>query len=109
MMEPSGQPLPEDLILSLRLFSFFLGNGTVNLEVLPLDMGDYRHNIVQYGSELEQIYTIFLRNLRIEADGKILGAEYAQRRAAQWIRRYCDPSYVIEPPFTDRELELGEP
>jgi hypothetical protein len=108
-MSSQPQALPEDLIVTLRFFSFYLGNGTLHPEILPRELGDYRPMIVQYGSELEQIYTIYLRNLKIGADGKVQGASHAQKRAAQWIRRYCDPTYVVEPPFTDEEVELGGP
>ncbi|WP_435830459.1 DUF7677 family protein [Micromonospora echinospora] len=27
-------------------------------------------------------------------------------RAAQYVRRYCDPDYVVDPPFEDWETEL---
>jgi hypothetical protein len=108
-MDSATQRLSEELIVTIRVFSFFLGNGTIDLDVLPFEGDDYRSHIVQYGSELEQIYTIFLRNLRIDADGKVENADYAQKRAAQWIRRYIDRSYVVEPPFTAEEVELGEP
>jgi hypothetical protein len=30
----------------------------------------------------------------------------AERRAAQYIREYCDPGYTAEPPFADWEVEL---
>jgi hypothetical protein len=108
-MSSQGQPLPEDLIVTLRLFSFYLGNGTLHPEVLPPELGEYRPKIMQCGSELEQIYTVFLRNLKITPDGHVQGASHAQKRAAQWVRSYCDPTYVVEPPFTSTEVELGGP
>lgn len=108
-MNGSDVPVPENLVVALRFFSYYLGNGTLDLVVLPHEFGDYRPKILNYGSELEQVYTVFLRNLRIAPDGRVVGVEHAQRRAAQWIRQYCDPSYAVQPPFTDQELELGAP
>ncbi len=107
-MENVIHKLPEDLIVALRLFSFHLGNGTLDPTILPPRL-DYRPHIVEYGSELELIYTIFLRNLHIDDHGTVHNVAYAQRRAAQWIRRYLDPQYPVEPPFTHDELELGSP
>ena len=30
----------------------------------------------------------------------------SDRRAAQWIRSYCEPTYKVEPPFEQWEMEL---
>ncbi len=105
----STEKIPEDLIASLRLFSFILGNGTLDEELLPEEIGDYRKHIVQFGSELEMIYTIYLRNLEIDSNGKVLDDSLAQKRAAQWIRSYIDPKYVVDPPFTAEETRLAGP
>ncbi len=91
-----------------KRFSFYLGNGTLDPSILSPD-NDYRPHIIEYGSELEHIYTIFLRNLQIDNHGKVHNVAYAQRRAAQWIRHYLDPQYRVEPPFNNDELELGSP
>jgi hypothetical protein len=107
-MHPTTGPaaIPEDLIATVRSFSFALGNGTLDREVLPREI-DYRQSVVQFGSELELIYNIFLRNLTLTASGEVGNSSYAQRRAAQWIRSYCDPDYVVDPPLSDHEQELA--
>ncbi|WP_443098503.1 DUF7677 family protein [Undibacterium terreum] len=33
----------------------------------------------------------------------------AEHRAAQCIRRWCDPAYEVNPPFEDWEAELFAP
>jgi hypothetical protein len=40
---------------------------------------------------------------------KVLNAKYAEKRATDYLRAYCDPSFVVEPPFEDWEVKLHEP
>nr|WP_164903733.1 hypothetical protein [Nonomuraea polychroma] len=44
------------------------------------------------------VFTIYTNVLEIDENGQVDDG-YAQYRAAQWIRRYCDPTYVIDPPY----------
>jgi hypothetical protein len=106
-MTENAKPIPENLIAVIRYFSFWLGNRTLDPKILPLTGEDYRPWIVQYGSDLEMIYTVFLRNLTIDSSGAVHGADHAARRAAQWIRRYCDATYVVDPPFSEEEERLA--
>jgi hypothetical protein len=65
-----------------------------------------------YGEEpsaIEQAYAIYANIIEIDENGIVLNAKYAQKRAAQYIRSYCDKTYKIEPPFESWELELHEP
>ena len=55
------------------------------------------------------VFTIFTNILEINEKGVVTNAGLAQERAAQWIRRYCDPSYDVEPPFEPWETELAGP
>ncbi len=96
--------LSEDVRRAVRFFAFYLANGTVDLELLG-DI-DYRPHLVQFGSELEMAFTIFTNVLEVDDSGRVTNGGHAQRRAAQWIRNYCDPSYEIEPPLADWEVEL---
>jgi hypothetical protein len=89
---------------SIRLFAFYLANGTLALDVL--DGVDYRKNLMKYGSDLEQPFAVFANVLDVDDDGHVTNDQAAGRRAAQWIRAYCDSSYVVEPPFEDWETEL---
>ncbi|GAA2036151.1 hypothetical protein GCM10009839_41270 [Catenulispora yoronensis] len=99
--------LPDDVRASLRFFAFFLANGTVDMDLL--DGIDYRQALMQDGSALEMVVTIFTNILDVDEAGLVTNADLAQDRAAQWIRRYCDPSYVVDPPFEPWEVELAGP
>ncbi|MGI5486737.1 DUF7677 family protein [Microtetraspora malaysiensis] len=99
--------LSEDVRASLRFFAFYLANGTLDMELLE-DI-DYRPALMQFGSTLEMVFTIFTNVLEIDENGLVINEGDAQLRAAQWIRHYCDPSYVVDPPFQPWETELAGP
>lgn len=44
--------------------------------------------------------------LGVQPDGSVANAGGAMYRAAQYVRRYCDSSYNIDPPLEDWETEL---
>ena len=90
----------------MRTFGFWLANGTVGQSLL--DGVDYSC-IFREPSALEATLAIFANVLRFDETGQVLNAKYAERRAAQWIRSYVDPDYVIEPPLADWEAELHWP
>lgn len=98
--------LPEEVRSSLRFFAFYLANGTLDMELL--DDIDYRPALVDFGSTLEMVFTIYTNVLEIDEDGQVDDGD-AQYRAAQWIRRYCDPTYVVDPPFEEWETRLAGP
>ncbi|MFI7445810.1 DUF7677 family protein [Nonomuraea indica] len=79
--------LPEEIRSSLRFFAFDLANGTLDMELLE-DI-DYRPALMDFGSTLEMVFTIYTNVLEIDENGQVDDG-YAQYRAAQWIRRYCD-------------------
>jgi len=41
--------------------------------------------------------------------GQVLNAHYAQKRATDYLRAYCDPSFVVDPPYEEWETELHDP
>jgi hypothetical protein len=88
---------------AIRQFSFWIANGTVGHPML--DHVDYRA-IFEEPSALEQAYAIFVNVLELDADGLVINAKNAERRAAQFIRSYVDAVYVVEPPFEDWEVAL---
>ncbi len=99
--------LPSDVRAALRFFAFFLGNGTLAVELL--DGIDYREHLLTFGSDLEMIFAIFANVLRVDDDGQTLNDGDAQYRAAQWVRARCDPDYEVQPPFEAWETELHGP
>lgn len=87
----------------LRLFSFYLVNRTLNLELL--DNIDYSA-IFTEPSLFEQIIAIYCNVLETNEEGKEMLSGHAEYRVAQYIREYFDDKYVVEPPFEPWELEL---
>lgn len=90
---------------ALRTFAYFLSSGThYQLEgVKYVDL---------YGEEpsaIEQAYAIYANVIEIDENGTVLNAKYAEKRAVDYIRSYCDPTFVVEPPYQDWEIALHEP
>ena len=89
---------------ALRQFAFWIANGTVGL---PLLEGlEYRSVLMSEPSALEQVMAIFANVLELDESGQVTNAKYAERRAAQWLRAYLEPGFVVEPPFEDWEVAL---
>jgi hypothetical protein len=89
-----------------RFFAFYAANGTLALEV----MGDHEPREVLtegVGSPWEQAMAIFTNVLDVADDGTVTNESAAMRRAAQYLRSYLDPNYVVEPPFEGWEVELA--
>jgi hypothetical protein len=95
--------LSHDVSAQLRLFAFFLSNGTLCMEVL----GDIDYSeILHEPSALEMIFAIFANTLEVDESGKVLNSGHPEMRASQYIRTRFDPDYVVEPPFESWETEL---
>jgi hypothetical protein len=88
---------------AIRAFAYWVANGTVGS---PLLEGIDYSCIFAEPSALEQAFAIFANVLEFDDGGKVLNAKHAERRAAQSIRSYVDPDYVVEPPFEDWEVHL---
>ena len=95
--------LSHDISAELRLFAFYLANGTLCLEIL--DGIDYS-DVFGQPSALEMIFAIFANTLEIDENGKVLNAAHCHKRIAQYIRTWFDRNYIVEPPFEDWETEL---
>ena len=87
----------------IRTFSFWVANRTVGMPVLE---GIDYSCIFSEPSALEQAYAIYCNVLDLDDAGTVLNDRQAQQRAAQYIRQYCEPAYVVEPPFEDWEVHL---
>ncbi|WP_422035641.1 DUF7677 family protein [Roseibium sp.] len=107
MRQSASKKLSPSFSGALRTFSFWIANGTVGQPLL--DGVDYRSCLSEEPSALEQTYAIFANVIEMDEEGTVLNAKHAERRAAQYLRSYCDPSYQIEPPLEDWEVELHEP
>ncbi len=92
---------------ALRTFSFWVANGTLGH---PLLEGiDYRACMVEEPGMLEAAYAIFANVLELDEQGVPVNAKYAEYRAAQHVRQYCDPHYQARPRFEEWEVELFGP
>jgi hypothetical protein len=90
---------------ALRTFAYFLSSGTHFM----LKGVDY---LSLYGTEpsaIEQVYAIFVNVLELDENGQVLNARHAQKRATDYLRAYCDPSFEVDPPYEDWETKLYEP
>lgn len=65
-----------------------------------------------YGAEpsaIEQAYAIYANVIVLDENGSVLNAKWAEKRATDYIHRYIDPAFRVEPEFEDWELELHPP
>ncbi len=104
--------LSNDFKSALRHFTYYYTNGTltnvIGDDTLLKDI-DYREDLKEEASLVEQAYAIFTNTIEIDANGKVLNQTHAMTRAAQWIRFVCkskNDAYKVEPAFEDWELEL---
>lgn len=90
---------------AVRQFSYWFAHGTLGY---PLLEGiDYTGEVLREESSFaEQAFAIFMNDLELDEDGSVLNYKYCEHRAAQFIRRYFDAAYQVEPPFADWELEF---
>jgi hypothetical protein len=95
--------LSESVSHAIRQFSFWIANRSVGHPLL--DGIDYSC-IFEEPSAMEQVYAIFANTLELDERGMVLNEKHAERRAAQFIRSYVEPEYVVEPPLEDWEVHL---
>ena len=90
---------------ALRTFAYFRASGKhYNLKGI-----DY---LCLYGEEpsaIEQVFAIYVNVIELDDKGKVLNAKYAECIASDYLRSYCDPNFVVSPPFEDWETALHNP
>ena len=94
--------LSNSLSGALRTFAYFMASGThYNLEgVEYLDL---------YGEEpsaIEQVFAIYINVLELDEQGNVTNNKYAQKRATDYLRSYCNPDFKVSPPYEDWETTL---
>lgn len=65
-----------------------------------------------YGAEpsaIEMVFAIFANVIEMDSEGNVLNFTYAQARATDYLRSYCDPSFEVTPPLEDWETKLHRP
>ena len=89
---------------ALRTFAYFMASGTQ----YTLKGIDYLSLYGQEPSAIEQVFAIYANVLELDEDGKVLNAKYAEKRATDYLRSYCDPDFQVDPPYEGWEVELHE-
>lgn len=97
--------LPVGVRSACRRFAVALTDGSLDPDLLT-DLGDYRPALLQDSSILEMVIAVFTNLLEVDDDGAPLNEVAATHRAAQWVRQYFDPTYVVDPPLEPWETEL---
>jgi hypothetical protein len=95
--------LHPDCRAAINNFVYSLTNGLLGYPLL--DSVDYQSALIEESSSAEQACAIFCNVLELDADGRPINTNDAEIRAAQYLRKYCDPSYEVEPPFEDWEID----
>ena len=60
-------------------------------------------------SAIEMAYAIFANVLEMDEAGEVLNFTYAQKRATDYLRSYCNPLFQVSPPYEEWEMELYGP
>jgi len=101
--------LSNDFKSSLRHFVFYYFNGTLNWVIgddsILKDI-DYRNMLVTEASLVEQAFAIYANNIEFDEEGTVINQSHCMKRAAQYIRSVCDPTYAVSPEFEEWEVEL---
>jgi len=97
--------LSNDFSGALRTFAYFMSSGTQ----YTLEGVDYLSLYGEEPSAIEMVYAIFANVLELDEKGRVLNAHYAQKRATDYLRAYCDPSFTVDPPYEQWETELHSP
>lgn len=87
---------------ALRTFTYFMASGTH----YNLDGIDYLNLYGNEPSAIEMTFAIFANLIELDEDGNVLNRKYAEERATNYLRSYCDSSYQVEPPLEDWETAL---
>lgn len=90
---------------AVRQFSLLFAKGTIGYPLL--EWIDYTGEVLKEESSFaEQTFAVFMNNIETDTDGSVLNYKYCEKRAAQYVRKYFDSSYMVEPPFELWETEL---
>ncbi|AUC75669.1 hypothetical protein [Olleya sp. Bg11-27] len=87
---------------ALRTFAYFIASGTH----YQLEGIEYLAFLGEEPSAIEQAFAIFTNVIELDENGTVLNAKYAEKRAIDYIRSYCDSKFQVEPPYEDWETEL---
>lgn len=90
---------------ALRTFAYFMASGTQ----YTLKGVDYLDLYGEDPSAIEQVFAIYANVIELDEQGNVLNAKYAEKRATDYLRAYCDPTFKIDPPYEEWETALHSP
>lgn len=88
---------------ALRQFSYWVAAGTIGR--LDQEGIEYGRLLQEEPSALETVYAVWANVLELDADGNVLNAKYAEKRAADYVREYMTGKRA-DPPFEAWECAL---
>ncbi len=86
-------------------FAYWFAHGTLGHPMLE-GISYVGEAMMEESSFVEQAFAIFMNNLQLDEEGRVLNFRYCEERAAQYIRSYFDRDYKIMPPLDEWEVEL---
>lgn len=90
---------------ALQTFAYFMASGThynlKGINYIPL----YGNN----PSAIEQVFAIYANIIELDVNGRVINARYAEKRATDYLRAYCDPLFEVMPAYEQWEIMLHEP
>jgi len=90
---------------ALRTFAYFMASGTQD----TLAGVDYLSLYGEEPSVIEQVFAIYDNVIELDESGNVVNAKYAEKRATDYLRSYCNPSFKVNPEYEGWELELHAP
>ncbi|SFW89490.1 DUF7677 family protein [Chitinophaga sancti] len=90
---------------ALRTFAYFMASGTQS----TLQGVDYLWLYGEEPSAIEQVFAIYANVMELDEQGNVVNAKYAEKRATDYLRSYCDSSFKVEPEYEDWEVALHAP
>lgn len=88
---------------SIRQFALWVANRSVGH---PLLEGIDITAIFEEPSATEAAFAVFCNVLEMDDTGQVTNFKQAERRAAERIRSYCDPTFQPDAPCEDWEVDL---
>ena len=90
---------------ALRTFAYFMASGTQD----TLEGVEYLSLYGQEPSAIEKVFAIYANVIELDQEGNVMNAKYAEKRATDYLRAYCDPSFAVTPAYQDWEVALHSP
>ena len=87
---------------ALRTFEYFIASGTH----YQLEGMDYLELFGEEPGVIEQAFAIYVNVMELDSEGNVLNAKYAEKRAVDYIKSYCDPYFKVEPPYEYWEINI---